>query len=208
MDTTRNDAEGVETIIDENTPHKFSSPWHFSDVVLDVEGTKFHVHRSTLSMWSPVFQTMFTSQFLERTANEIPLPGKRANEVEQLLKVIYSDDAKQEVKKTNYEFLLELAREYQMDKVLQHCGQYMKQGTNKRNCLHRYKIAERFGFEDVMEKCNEEARFKPSYELEGSADFNDLGFESKFKLCMARIKELEKALTKYVYTCSDLVSDA
>lgn len=61
---------------------KFSQPWHFSDVVLSVEGTKFHVHKSTLSMWSPVFEKMFTSDFAEKDAEEIELPGKKSREVE------------------------------------------------------------------------------------------------------------------------------
>jgi len=69
---------------------EFSAPWHFSDVVLVVEDRQFHVHRSTLSMWSPVFETMFTSEFKEKTSPEIPLPGKRASEIEALLKLLYS----------------------------------------------------------------------------------------------------------------------
>ena len=67
----------------------FSAPWHFSDVVLAVESRKFHVHRSTLSMWSPVFETMFASDFKERSSSEITLPGKRANQIKTLLKLIY-----------------------------------------------------------------------------------------------------------------------
>lgn len=96
METTRNSAieDAAETIM---TPHRFSSPWFFSDIVLVVEATKFHVHKSTLSLWSPMFATMFTSQFKESTAKEIVLPEKRAGEVEQLLEVIYFDDAEKKV---------------------------------------------------------------------------------------------------------------
>ena len=90
------DFEYVRTI-DKKTPNEFSAPWNFSDVVLVVEGTKFHVHRCILSISSPVFQAMFTSQFKESTAEEIPLPEKSADEVEQLLKLIYFDDSKQKV---------------------------------------------------------------------------------------------------------------
>lgn len=75
----------------------FSQPWHFSDMVLSVEGTNFHVHRSTLSMWSPVFEKMFTSEFAEKDANEIALPGKKADEVEVLLKIVYSHGKAQQV---------------------------------------------------------------------------------------------------------------
>ena len=68
----------------------FSKPWLFSDVVFAVEERKFHVHKSTLSMWSPVFEKMFTSDFSEKEAREIPLPGKCADEIEILLKLVYT----------------------------------------------------------------------------------------------------------------------
>jgi hypothetical protein len=40
---------------------------------------------------------MFTSNFVESTAKEIPLPGKRADEIEVLLKLMYSNGTKQKV---------------------------------------------------------------------------------------------------------------
>ena len=51
-------------------PPDFSEPWKFSDVVLVVEDQKFPVHRATLSIWSPVFETMFTSMFKEKDMYE------------------------------------------------------------------------------------------------------------------------------------------
>ena len=69
--------------------HRFSEPWEDSDVILVVEDEKFHVHRLILSMNSPVFKAMFKSQSKEATANEIPLPGKKANGVLDFLKIIY-----------------------------------------------------------------------------------------------------------------------
>ncbi|KXJ05425.1 Kelch-like protein 15, partial [Exaiptasia diaphana] len=68
----------------------FTSPWHFSDVVLLVEDRKFHVHKAILSMWSPVFERMFSSEFRERSAPEIPLPGKSAKQIDALLNLMYS----------------------------------------------------------------------------------------------------------------------
>ena len=75
----------------------FSQPWHFSDVVLSTEGTKFHVHRCTLSMWSLVFELMFTSEFAEKDAKEITLPGKKAAEIEVLLRIVYSHGRAQKI---------------------------------------------------------------------------------------------------------------
>ena len=70
--------------------HRFSEPWEDSDLTLVVEGERFHVHRLILSMNSPVFKAMFKSQFKEASSEEIPLPEKKANEVLDLLKHVYS----------------------------------------------------------------------------------------------------------------------
>ena len=69
--------------------HCFSDPWEDSDVILVVEDEKFHVHCLILSMNSPVFKTMFKSQFKEATDNEISLPGKKAIGVLDFLKKLY-----------------------------------------------------------------------------------------------------------------------
>jgi len=119
MDTSNNSSVG---------PLDFSEPWKFSDVVLVVEDQKFHVHRSTLSMWSPVFETMFTSQFKERSMYEIPLPGKKASEIKELLLIIYSAVSERgwnTVTNKNCYFLFELADEYQMDLIKQRCEDFL-----------------------------------------------------------------------------------
>jgi len=109
-------------------PPDFSEPWKFSDVVLVVEEQKFYVHRSTLSMWSPVFETMFTSEFKERNMNEIPLPGKKASDIKELLLIIYptvSHTGWKSVTNENCYFLVELADEYQMDAIKQMCEDFL-----------------------------------------------------------------------------------
>lgn len=69
--------------------HPFSEPWEDSDLVLVVEDKKFHVHRLILSIHSPVFKVMLNSQFKEATSREIPLPGKKADEILDFLKQMY-----------------------------------------------------------------------------------------------------------------------
>ena len=67
----------------------FSQPWKLSDLVLVVEEERFHVHRTMLAFWSPVFEKMFTSEFQEKDANEVPLPDKKASEIKEMLLHIY-----------------------------------------------------------------------------------------------------------------------
>ena len=69
--------------------HPFSEPWEDSDLVLAVEDERFHVHRQILSLHSPAFKAMLSSKLKERTATEMPLPGKKANEFLDFLKVLY-----------------------------------------------------------------------------------------------------------------------
>ena len=105
-------------------PPDFSKPWKCSDVVLVVEDQKFHVHRYILAMWSPVFEKMFTSEFKEKNSCEIPLPGKKASEIKELLLIIYlniSGKAWNTVTKQNCYFLVKLADEYQMEEIFKRC---------------------------------------------------------------------------------------
>ena len=114
--------EGKEDLT--NNQLDFSQPWHFSDVVLKVEEERFHVHRSILSMWSPVFSKMFTADFSEKTAEEVLLPGKIANQIREMLLAIYPTSAK-EIDDENYSFLLDLAGEYLMEKLTEKCEDFL-----------------------------------------------------------------------------------
>ena len=73
----------------EVTSPDFSQPWKLSDLILVVEEERFHVHRAMLAFWSPVFEKMFTSEFQEKDKTEVPLPGKRASEIKEMLLLIY-----------------------------------------------------------------------------------------------------------------------
>ena len=109
-------------------PPDFAHPWLFNDVILVVEDQKFHVHRFALAMWSPVFEKMFTSEFKEKTMCEIPLPGKKASEIKELLLIIYptvSGKPCKTITNENCYFLAKLAHEYQIDAISQRCGEVL-----------------------------------------------------------------------------------
>ena len=76
--------------------------------MLVVEEERFHVHRSILGMWSEVFTTMFTAKFREKTAKEVPLPGKKSAEIKELLLVIHPTSTKP-IDHSNFAFFLDLA---------------------------------------------------------------------------------------------------
>ena len=147
----------------------FSQPWQFSDVVLVVEEDRFHVHRCILGMWSEVFTTMFTSQFKEKTAKEIPLPGKKSAEIKEMLLVIYPTSAKP-ICESNYAFLLDLAKEYMMAKLTEKCETYLMgrlfstlrqlfgKPSRKDYCLELLGIAQNYGLNRLQTASIEEAK--------------------------------------------------
>lgn len=71
-------------------------------MILMVEDEKFHVHRVMLIVNSPVFKVMFKSKFKEATANEVPLPEKKANEVLDFLKQLYVQEREEITSKHFY----------------------------------------------------------------------------------------------------------
>ena len=158
----------AETKSDQEDSLDFSQPWQFSDVVLVVEEDRFHVHRCILGMWSEVFTTMFTSQFKEKTAEEIPLPGKKSAEIKEMLLVIYPTSAKP-ICESNYAFLLDLAKEYMMAKLTEKCETYLmdrlfttfggfRLGGRKDNCLELLEIAQNYGLNRLQTASIEEAK--------------------------------------------------
>ena len=78
-----------EDQLSNDTRVDFSSPWNMTDLALEAENEILHVHRCILSLWSPVFNRMLTGDFKEKNAEIIPLPGKSAHEIRQMLGIMY-----------------------------------------------------------------------------------------------------------------------
>ena len=158
----------AEAKSDQEDSLDFSQPWQFSDVVLVVEEDRFHVHRCILGMWSEVFTTMFTSQFKEKTAKEIPLPGKKSAEIKEMLLVIYPTSAKP-ISESSCAFLLDLAKEYMMAKLTEKCETYLMDrlfptlggfcfSRRKDYCLELLEIAQNHGLNRLQTAAIEEAK--------------------------------------------------
>ena len=171
----------------------FSKPWELSDVVLVVEGDKFHVHRCILGMWSEVFSTMFTSQFKEKTAAEVPLPGKKSAEIKEMLLVIYPTSAKP-IDESNNAFLLDLAKEYMMAKITEKCESYLlgrlsspksyegvcctcgnwRAYWRKENCLELLVMAQNYGLNRLETACIERTKRIKFAELKNDNNFDKI----------------------------------
>ncbi|XP_078383425.1 BTB and MATH domain-containing protein 36-like [Oculina patagonica] len=149
---------------EDDTPPDFAHPWLFSDAILVAERQKFHVHRSTLAMCSPVFEKMFTSEFKEKNLCEIPLPGKKASEIKELLLVIYrtmSGKAWKTVTNENCYFLAKLAHEYQIDAIFQSCEDVLVKLVSSKygnGCLDDLTFAQTYKLEKLLKTIIDKAR--------------------------------------------------
>ena len=143
-------------------PPHLADPWKFSDVVLVVEGEKLHVHRSTLAIWSPVFDIMFTSGLQGEEQCRIPLPGKKANEIKLLLQIMYDTSWNRSiVTEENYYFLLDLAHEYQIASIIQLCEDFLVSMVERKRdegVLTVLLVGQKYGLQTLLKSCVSEAR--------------------------------------------------
>ena len=181
----------------------FSQPWQFSDVVLVVEEDRFHVHRCILGMWSEVFTTMFTSQFKEKTAEEIPLPGKKSAEIKEMLLVIYPTSAKP-ISESSYAFLLDLAKEFMMAKLTEKCDTYLMDRLlstyrgfsiiRKDYCLELLEIARNHGLTRLQTACIEKAKEMKFKDLKNHKMYEKISSSNFRKIVEGMVEIYERKL--------------
>ena len=171
----------------------FSESWHLSDVVLVVEDKKFHVHKATLSMWSPVFEKMFSSEFKEKSASEIPLPDKNAAEIKEMLLVIYPTS--KPISEDNCYFLLSFGREYQMEQLTERCEKYLLQREKTpHQAIDFLVLANEFSMEDLCKQCVEIAKHISITELRRHEKYALIAPENGKQLAERRVELLENKI--------------
>ena len=176
---------------------EFSKPWNQSDVVLIVEGQKFHVHRLILTMISPVFAQMFSSDFKEKNADEIPLPEKKAAEIREMLMVIYPIFNKP-VNDTNLYFLLPLAQEYQMTVLTQRCEDHLLRLTGKKRkidpILETLIVAQNYTLERVIAECINKTQRLTIEEVQGHELYEQVEPLSQRKMIELQVGRMQREL--------------
>ena len=176
----------------------FSEPWEQSDVILLVEEQEFHVHRLILSMSSPVFSRMFASDFKEKNAEEIPLPGKKADEIWEMLLVIYPTSWKP-VNESNCYFLLALAEEYQMAKLTQKSEDYLLEAVKKKQGVHVLKtlvVAQSYSLEKLLAECISQTQSLSLKEVKRHKMYEQIEPLSQRKMIELQMQKVEKEVER------------
>ena len=189
----------------------FSEPWKLSDVVLVVEEQRFHVHRSTLAFWSPVFERMFTSDFKEKNSDEIPLPGKKASEIKELLQVMYPSLEEKVINSDNCYFLLDLAREYQIASITRKCEDFLVFAvkTRKENdVLAMLIVGQNYELQTLINACVYEARRLSLKQLKHRTKRGVIDPDIYLQITEGIIERLEKQCSDVKASCSQNLLDS
>ena len=103
----------------------FASPWNDSDMVLVVEDQELHVHRSFLTVLSPVFKAMLNGHFKEASEDKITLEGKDLTSMVLFLKVFYPpsmfEESRPPLNDESRLSVMALAEEYQCVNLIKQC---------------------------------------------------------------------------------------
>ncbi|XP_078374530.1 uncharacterized protein LOC144658084 isoform X2 [Oculina patagonica] len=143
--------------------HPFSQPWEDSDLIIVVEGQKFHVHRLMLSLNSPVFKAMFKSEFKEATS---------VNNVEHLLK---------------------LSDEYQVKGILDLCASCLrKERKTEYNALKILLLAQQYRLNNIAKDCHSVLAKMKLERLEKCEEFQLLNNENLLSFLLLRVRLLEE----------------
>ena len=105
----------------------FDKAWGGSDVVLVVEDVEFHVHRSILSVQSPVFKVMFEGKFKDAAQEKIELKEDSHEAMYDFLRLLYPpnmlhvDEEEVDISDENIFKILEVADKYTAVNIIRQC---------------------------------------------------------------------------------------
>ncbi|GAA6222721.1 kelch-like protein 33 [Lates japonicus] len=144
------------------------------DVMLDVDGALFHVHRVILAASSDYFRGMFTCGMRESHQTCVALPFLLAFELEALIGCSYSGTLS-----LNWDCVFEItctALQLQFQPALSLCLDFMRQEIEASSCLDIVSFAEAYEMPELLEEANDFV-LRNFWEVSSTAKFQDLPAE-------------------------------
>ena len=167
-----------------------------SSIELVVEGERFRICKCLLAHASPVFKSMLSLDFKEKQEGEVHLPGKRWQDIKELLDYLNPglDDTLAEGAESALR-LMPLAEEYQISKLRNKCASTILQELQVKDkpqefvmkCLN---VSNQYCMMDILQFCVEKcAMSKSLWKLVRDAE--DIPTELKAKVFEERLYILE-----------------
>jgi len=123
---------------------------------LKVKEQIFWVSREGLAELSPVFETLLYGSFQEAANNIVPLPGKKAKEILELLRCSFRTGPNlKPVDDRNVPLLIKLADEYQIAHLMNECTEVLKKQIpaiwgNQKKIVDLFTIAVQYKVKPVV----------------------------------------------------------
>ena len=134
-----------------------------------------------------------------KTAEEVPLPGKIASQIREMLLAIYPTSAK-EIDDENYSFLLDLAREYMIEKLTEKCEDFLihklrwPRQQHSSQCLDLLVTAQSYNLERLQEECIKNAGNLSRQELNSHSKRDEILFPNYRKLVDGIMERMENKI--------------
>ncbi|GMR39015.1 hypothetical protein PMAYCL1PPCAC_09210, partial [Pristionchus mayeri] len=132
------------------------------DVTLVIEGEKIYVSKQYLSLHSPVFQTMFYGEFVEKGKKEIELKDVKREEFIELLHVMYPSSKK--IRHESAEFLLKLSDRFQIVSVINRVEEFLMEHSSF-DSTEKLRIADQFRLFGLMNDCLSALHDREDFEM-------------------------------------------
>ncbi|XP_036001913.1 kelch-like protein 33 isoform X1 [Fundulus heteroclitus] len=149
------------------------------DVILDVDGICFHVHRIILAISSDYFRGMFTCGMRESYQTRISLPFIPAGELEALIHWSYNGTLP-----LSWDSVFEItctALQLQFQPAYLLCLRFMREEMHINSCLDVASFAEAYGLSELLEEANDFV-LKNFREVSATAKFQDLSAQKLLDL--------------------------
>ncbi|KAM7377116.1 hypothetical protein PAMA_013750 [Pampus argenteus] len=144
------------------------------DIILDVDGTLFHVHRVILAASSDYFRGMFTCGMRESHQTCVALPFLLASELDALISYSYSGTLP-----LSWDCVFEItcmALQLQFQPALSLCLDFMRQEMQASSCLDVASFAEAYRMSELLEEANDFV-LRNFWEVSTTTKFHDLQAE-------------------------------
>lgn len=128
------------------------------NVALIIENKKIWVSKEVLSMASPVFKNLFYGDFKERNQDCIELPGKKFEDVLELMCCLFLYPGQKRIDSKNADIVVPLADEYDIDCVKVRCEFFFEDkikngGIGSDEVLRILKTAIKYHYKEVAKIC-------------------------------------------------------
>ncbi|RDD39942.1 Kelch-like protein 18 [Trichoplax sp. H2] len=123
------------------------------DVIIVVENSKIPAHRLVLASYSPYFYSMFTSNMIEATQQEITIGNIDATAAEKLIEFAYGGQIY--LHKNNVQSLFTASDLLQIDLVKEACRNFIIKQMDASNCLGIRAFADTYSSEELVLSANQ-----------------------------------------------------